>query len=325
MGSGSTLLPAGPAPRNIRVSVKGPTEVRISWDPAPGATGYSVKRSRDAKGPFGSVTPSAFAGANFSDKGVMPGSTVYYIVSASFSSQSEGQGTPVPATTPPGLPPTNLRAAKPNISTVTLQWDPAPGASGYLVLKDRTAITGGQNIVSCVTCTGYAETFEWNGTYTYQVASYFHVEGVGEVLGNLNNLPNVAVTVTPKQKEQRTFNVSGRSSVSSMGFKIQKGSVVSISAQGEIDFGGGVLGIGAPVLGPDGDDSETPGDYPAPNLRKNSLIFRVGAVWYQGGTHKVFTVDSQGDLDVGLNDKELGDNTGSLTVAVSVTPPYLTP
>jgi hypothetical protein len=47
---------------------------------------------------------------------------------------------------------------------------------------------------------------------------------------------------------------------------------VHVVSMRTLDLGGAVLGIGAPKLDVDGDDEPTPSDYPAPNLRKYSLI-----------------------------------------------------
>jgi hypothetical protein len=101
---------------------------------------------------------------------------------------------------------------------------------------------------------------------------------------------------------------------------IPQAATVHVNAEGLIDFGGAVIGIGAPVLGPSGDNFATPTDYPAPNLRKNSLIVRVGSTWYQGGSDETFVPTEQGTLTLRPNDPHLEDNSRGWTVTVTVTP-----
>jgi hypothetical protein len=104
-------------------------------------------------------------------------------------------------------------------------------------------------------------------------------------------------------------------------YVVEAGSTIQSSAHGIIDFGGAVLGVGAPRVGPDGDNTFAPSDYPAPQLRKNSLICRVGSVWYQCGTASTFTPTEGGALVLRPNDAHLGDNSQEWVVSIIVTPP----
>ena len=100
---------------------------------------------------------------------------------------------------------------------------------------------------------------------------------------------------------------------------IQAGSKVRIQASGTVDFGGAFLGMGQVIRDADGDDWSTPSDYPAPDLRKNSLICKVGGQWYQGGTDKSFVPTQSGELLLRSNDKDLADNSRGWEVRVTVT------
>jgi hypothetical protein len=104
------------------------------------------------------------------------------------------------------------------------------------------------------------------------------------------------------------------------GVHVQGGDVVRVVAEGLVDFGGAVLGVGAPILNADGDSWATPAAYPAPSLRKNSLICKVGARWYQGGVDKTFTPGEAGEIILRANDDTPGDNSRGWTVSVYVTP-----
>ncbi len=58
-------------------------------------------------------------------------------------------------------------------------------------------------------------------------------------------------------------------------------------------------------------NSSAPANYPFPNLRKYSLVFRVGGQVVQGGTSMNFTAASGGTLEVCVNDDNWSDNTGA--------------
>jgi hypothetical protein len=109
------------------------------------------------------------------------------------------------------------------------------------------------------------------------------------------------------------------------GIFVQPGDALQVIATGFVNFGGGFLGTGAgtPILPADGDNWETPANYPAPQLRKNSLIFRVRPPrvegsepvhWFQGGTNVNFTLPAaatRGELVFRANDGQPDDNSGT--------------
>jgi hypothetical protein len=108
------------------------------------------------------------------------------------------------------------------------------------------------------------------------------------------------------------------------GIQAQAGSVVHISSTGTVDFGGAVLGGGAPKLNADGDEEFAPTTYPAPELRKNSLIVKVGSIWYQGGTDQVFRPSESGEIVLAPNDDDPGNNSRGWRVNVTIDPPPTT-
>jgi hypothetical protein len=105
----------------------------------------------------------------------------------------------------------------------------------------------------------------------------------------------------------------------STGVFVQAGDIVRTISEGLVDFGGAVLGAGAPILDANGDSWSTPSSYPAPALRKNSLICKVGTKWYQGGTDKSFTPGEDGEIILRANDDSPGDNSRGWTVTLYVT------
>jgi hypothetical protein len=107
---------------------------------------------------------------------------------------------------------------------------------------------------------------------------------------------------------------------------VNPGDRVGVVAGGEVDFGGAVAGVGAPILTADGDDWPTDAEYPAPNLRKNSLICNVGGTWFQGGVSESFIADAAGPLRLCPNDKNPEDNSRGWEVTVyRSTPPPPSP
>lgn len=107
------------------------------------------------------------------------------------------------------------------------------------------------------------------------------------------------------------------------GIRVEAGDAVQVTGRGLLDLGGAFLGFGAPILAADGDDWRTPEDYPAPHLRKNSLIWRVGGTWFQGGHRSppVIECPTDGEIELFVNDSNPADNSRGWTVSVRVITP----
>jgi hypothetical protein len=111
----------------------------------------------------------------------------------------------------------------------------------------------------------------------------------------------------------------------STGISVNAGDTLRITASGEVDFGSGwVIGIGAPIEGPGGPASgETAvAPYPGVGLVKNSLIFKIGSSFFQGG-FDVTRVHSgpSGLLSLLPNDDRPQDNSRGWNVVVEHTTP----
>jgi hypothetical protein len=118
------------------------------------------------------------------------------------------------------------------------------------------------------------------------------------------------------------FNIKGPYTVVGpevhTGISVNPGDVIDVHASGLVDFGGAVLGIGAPILGPNGDNEITPIEYPDPTLRKNSLIVKIGNEFYQGGTDTSFTSTTSGEIILLANDFNTSDNSRGWSVSLTV-------
>ena len=85
-----------PAPSGLAAS-PGDGQVALSWNAATGATSYTVKRSLTAGGPYDDVQ-SGLGGTNFTDSGLVNGTTYYYVVSASNAVGQSGNSNEASAT-----------------------------------------------------------------------------------------------------------------------------------------------------------------------------------------------------------------------------------
>jgi len=96
------------------------------------------------------------------------------------------------------------------------------------------------------------------------------------------------------------------------GLTVRKGDRVSFTTSGQISYGQGMS------AGPDGDGSLRRPDYPVPQMPVGGLIGRVGngQPFPIGSNTQPITMPNDGRLMLGVNDNELGDNSGAFTVAV---------
>lgn len=104
----TTTKPAAPAGL---AAFAGNAEIFLVWPAAAGATGYVLKRGTSS-GNEPTTVASGIAGTNFTDTGLVNGTTYYYVVSATGSAANSGNS-PEANATPGALPP-------PTIAKITL-------------------------------------------------------------------------------------------------------------------------------------------------------------------------------------------------------------
>ena len=71
--------PPTEAPFNLAEAPVSGTSVALSWDPVPGAIGYTVKRSTTSGGPY-SIVDDSLTGTTFSDSRLTAGTSYYYVI-----------------------------------------------------------------------------------------------------------------------------------------------------------------------------------------------------------------------------------------------------
>ncbi len=182
-GGGGT---APPAPASL-TATPGNAQVALAWNAVAGATGYYVKRSTTAGGPY---TQLAGTGAtNYADTTAANGTKYYYVVSA-YNSVGEGPGSSEVNATP-ALPvpaaPTGLTATAGN-AQVALAWMVTAGATSYDVKRSTTS-GGPYTALSSPTVTNYTDTTAANGTKYFYVVSAVNSAGQSGNSSEVNATP----------------------------------------------------------------------------------------------------------------------------------------
>ena len=96
------------------------------------------------------------------------------------------------------------------------------------------------------------------------------------------------------------------------GITVKKGDRIAFTTSGRISYGQ------AMTAGPDGENTVRRVDYPVPAMPVGGLIGRVGngTPFPIGSNVQPIVMPNDGRLMLGVNDNELGDNSGAFTVAV---------
>jgi hypothetical protein len=99
------------------------------------------------------------------------------------------------------------------------------------------------------------------------------------------------------------------------GVNVRAGDLVVFKSSGRINFGQG----STQNAGPEGNDSLKEPGYPVHGLGVGGLIGRVGnsAPFAIGSNSQAIRMPANGNLVLGVNDDQLGDNSGSYAVVIS--------
>lgn len=175
--NGGTTIPAAPA---TLTATAGNAQVSLSWTASTGATGYNVKRSLSASGPFTTVA-SNVSGTSFINTGLTNGTTYYYVVSAvnaagESANSAVKSAVPTAGATAPAAP-TALSATAGN-AQISLSWTASAGATSYNVKRGLSASGPFTTVAANVSGISYTNIGLTNGTTYYYVVSA--VNAVGE-------------------------------------------------------------------------------------------------------------------------------------------------
>jgi hypothetical protein len=135
--SGTTLIGDPPAaPTGLSTGSITYSSVALSWNAAATATGYTVMRDTAPDGAYstsvniGNVLAYTYSG--------LSGSLGYYFKVKAKNQYGSGEASDyVTATTSPipPAPPTGLTTSNPTVHSLTVTWDPSPGATGYKLYR----------------------------------------------------------------------------------------------------------------------------------------------------------------------------------------------
>ena len=164
-----------PAPPTNLVATLAITNVSLSWSPSSSAMSYNLKRSVTNGGPYSTVLNTA--ATSYTNTGLAPGTTFYYVVSALNSVGESSNSVQVAATTASVPPAPGHLTATPGDRWVSLDWDAVPGVVSYR-LKRSSTDGGSYTVIANLISTAYTNSGLANGTTYYYVVSA--VNGAGE-------------------------------------------------------------------------------------------------------------------------------------------------
>ncbi|MCX6876155.1 MAG: DUF6288 domain-containing protein [Verrucomicrobia bacterium] len=226
-----------PSPTGL-VATAGDGQIALSWDPAPGATGYTVKRATITGGPYAVIANPT--GTTYLNPGLTNGTRYYYVISAITAlgetpHSAQASALPTVPASPPAAP-TGL-AATPGSNTVGLTWNASSGALGYNVKRSLTS-GGPYTTLGSPAATSYIDATAINGTpYHYVVSA---TNGAGE------GANSTQVSATPSALPSTTTLASSLGATGAYGSAVTFTATVTAGASGTVTFkdGATVLGTG---------------------------------------------------------------------------------
>jgi len=277
------------APNGLTAAV-GNGQITLSWGASPGTAGYSVKRSTVSGGAY-AVIAGSVGNTNYTDTGLVSGTTYYYVVSAVNPSGESTNSNPASATASLAIPgmPAGLIAV-PGNARVTLSWIAAPGSTNYN-LKRSTASGGPYAPIASPAITRYFDTTVNNGT------TYYYVVSAQNSLGG--SADSAQVSAMPSAPSGGVVFASGT---------FTNDSILSLIGAASQEVYGVSLGDGTSRTTANG---YTFGSYPNPNLSfGGSGAYSPGAIFLGGG-------GTSGDsaFDAVLKNAELGINSGAIILS----------
>ena len=162
-------VPAAPA--NLTATASS-GQVALNWTAVTNANSYNVKRATVSGGPYTVISSfGAVTGTNFTDTTAYNGLTYYYVVSSA-NSNFEGTNSPEVNASPTGPPPVPAGlTAVAAVGSVTLSWQPVPGATATYNVK-RSTSSGAEATITNVPANGYTDFNITNETtYYYEVSA----------------------------------------------------------------------------------------------------------------------------------------------------------
>ena len=190
-----------------------------------------------------------------------------------------------------------------------------PTTGHFIVMRDGTS-QGGRfvNMIG-------GDTVVWDNTAGQR--QQFAIRTVSRVYLNPQSartvfnysVPTSAAGTAGVGLEVRTITVDARQAWTDTGIVVNRGDHVVFHAAGVIQFGRGAN----QTADPNGNSAERRATYPDPTVPVGALLGKVGngAPFAIGTQTQPLPMPSSGRLMLGINDNELGDNSGAFTVTVT--------
>ena len=171
------------APTGVSAKASAENEITVRWDAVPGATKYNVYRYDNTQADYiyqGEATAEENQLPCYIDKDLTAGTTYYYKIAAVKEAagvtltSDQSTGACAEAVGTPGTP-QNVKAKLTDKNTVTLTWDPVPGATQYYIFyraNTREAfVYKGTAFAAGDTPTQFTEAAPKTGVCSYKVVA----------------------------------------------------------------------------------------------------------------------------------------------------------
>ncbi|MCR8630866.1 fibronectin type III domain-containing protein [Paenibacillus radicis (ex Xue et al. 2023)] len=197
--------PAQPEPPIVPLGLTtsgGNAQVVLSWNAVTGATGYNVKRSTTAGGPYTSIAYGVI-GSSYNDSTVTNGITYYYVVTAvnaggESANSAQVLATPQAPMTPIPIAPVLMGQA--GDTQNILSWTESPAVTGYIVKRSKTAGGPYTAVTSIVYASPYIDTSVVNGTIYYYVVTAVNAAGESGNSNEASATPRGTITPPSSNK-----------------------------------------------------------------------------------------------------------------------------
>jgi uncharacterized lipoprotein YddW (UPF0748 family) len=162
------------APSGLTATAVSSSQINLSWtDNASNERNYIVARATTSGGPYTDIATLGVNVTSYTDTGLNPATTYYYVVRASNSAGTSANSNQASATTVSAVPaaPSNLTATSVSSSQINLSWtDNSTNESNFVVARSTTSGGPYTDIATlAANTTSYSDTGLTPGTTYYYV------------------------------------------------------------------------------------------------------------------------------------------------------------